>query len=241
VAMISNKWPRFIFLCTILFCTFPADALSDVIVYDIVAFPGEEVMLKAETRGGLFKSRGELVEFIVNRRSIGKNLSGSDGFAVKWFVPLTAGLYKINAICGDDKDSGILLAVGKKTKIVFIDVEGSLLEETFGIRARPGSAKAVQKIQKRFPVVFLQKGLMGVKAIKLWLKKNDFPLAPVLPWNRGDVFGEIAEKGLKIKAVVGKPEVIESAEMHKFQAFSFDSMEDAEEVENWEEVEKKLK
>jgi hypothetical protein len=29
--------------------------------------------------------------------------------------------------------------------------------------------------------------------------------------------------------------------MHKFQAFSFDSMEDAEEVENWEEVEKKLK
>jgi hypothetical protein len=35
--------------------------------------------------------------------------------------------------------------------------------------------------------------------------------------------------------------VIESAEMHKPHAFSFDSMEDAEVVETWDEIVKKLK
>ena len=239
--MISNKGAVFLFLCTILFCTFPAAALSDVIVYDIVALPGEEVMLKAETRGGMFSKRGELVEFTVNRKSIGKNLSGSDGFAVKGFVPVKAGPYKINVRSGDDKDSGILLVLDKKTKIVFIDVEGSVLEGPFVMKARPGSAKAVKKIYKRFPIVFIQKGFMGVRAIRLWLKKNDFPEAPVMPWNRGEIFNEIREKNLKIKTVVGGPEVIESAEVHQSHAFSFDSMEDAEVVENWDEIVKKLK
>jgi len=35
--------------------------------------------------------------------------------------------------------------------------------------------------------------------------------------------------------------VIESAEMHEPHAFSFDSVEDAEVVETWEEIVKKLK
>jgi hypothetical protein len=40
---------------------------------------------------------------------------------------------------------------------------------------------------------------------------------------------------------MGGPDVIESAQMHKPLAFSFDSVEDAEVVENWREIEKKLK
>jgi hypothetical protein len=239
--MISNKWSLSLFLCAILFCIFPAAVLSDVIVYDIVALKGKEAMLMAETRGGFLSKGGELVEFIVNEKSIGKNLSGRDGFAVKGFVPVKTGLYKIHVRSGDDKDSGVLLALEKKTNIVFIDVEGSLLEGSFVPKAKFGSAKAVKKIYKRFSIVFLQKGFMGVKAIKSWLKKNDFPEAPVLLWSRGEVFGEMKEKGLKIKAVVGGPEVIESAEMYKPRAFSFDSMEDAEVVEDWGEIEKNLK
>jgi len=243
VGMITNKWGLSLFLLFLypaLFCVFPAPARSDVIVYDIVALKGKEVMLRAETRGGLLSKGGELVEFIVNEKSVGKNLSGRDGFAVKGFVPVKTGLYKLRARSGDDKDSGILLALDKKTNIIFIDVEGSLLEGSFVPKAKSGSAKAVKKICKRFSIVFLQKGFMGIKAIKSWLKKNDFPEAPVLLWSKGEVFGEMKEKGLKIKAVIGGPEVIESAEMQKPLAFSFDSMEDAEVVETWEEIVKKL-
>jgi len=239
--MISNKWTLSLFLSAILSLAFPAPTVSEIIIYDIVTLPGEEVMLRAETRGGLFSKRGELAEFLVNGKSIGKNLSGTDGFAVKGFVPMKEGLYKITARSGESRDDGILLAINKNAKVVFIDVEGGVLEGPFALQVKPGSVKAVKKIQKKFPIVFLQKGLLGVRAIRSWLKKNDFPEAPVMPWNKGDIFREIREKNVKIKTVIGGPEVIESAELQKPYAFSFDSMEDAEVVETWDEIVKKLK
>ncbi len=59
-----------IFICfSVLSGIFPSAALSDVIVYDVVALKGQEVMLKAETRGTLLSKSGEVVEFIVNGKS----------------------------------------------------------------------------------------------------------------------------------------------------------------------------
>jgi hypothetical protein len=234
---ISWTFIVFIFLVS----TFPSRTYADVIVYDNVALKGREVMLMAETRGGLLSKGGEIVEFFVNGKSIGKNLSGRDGFAVKRFTPVKAGLYKIHVKSGDDKNNGVILALDRRKKIVFIDVEGSLLDGPFGIKAKPGSTGAVKKICKRFPIVFLQKGFFNVKTVRAWLKENDFPDAPVLSWNRGDVLREIKEKGLSIKALIGGAEVIEAAETDKPRAFSFDSVENAEVVENWGAIEKKLK
>jgi hypothetical protein len=228
-------------LSAALFGICPDAALSRVFVYDDVALKGQEVMLRAETRGALLSKGGEVVEFIVDGRPIGKNLSGRDGFAVKGFVPARTGLYKISVKSGEDKDSGLLLALERKTRIVFIDVAGSLLEGPFGETEKPGSSKVVTRIHKRFPIVYLLKGLLSVEAIRTWLKKNNFPVAPVLPWGQGEVFREIRERDLQIKAIVGGPDVIESAGMYKPLAFSFDSVEDAELVENWGEIEKKLK
>ena len=228
-------------LSAALFGICPDAAVARVLVYDDVAPKGQEVMLRAETRGAFLSKGGEVVEFIVDGRSIGKNLSGKDGFAVKTFVPAKTGLYKINVKSGDDKDSGLLLALEKKTRIVFIDVGDSLLEGPFGEKERPESRKAITKIQKRFPIVYLLKGLLSVEGVRSWLKKNNFPVAPVLPWGQGEVFREITERNLQIKAIIGGPEVIESARMYKPLAFSFDSVEDAEVVENWREIEKKLK
>jgi len=224
-----------------LFGICPSQAVSRVFLYDTVALKGQEVMLRAETKGKFLSKSGEVVEFIVDGRSIGKNLSGRDGFAVKTFVPARTGIYKINVRSGDDKDSGILLALERKTRIVFVDVAGSLLEGPFGEKERPESRKAITKIQKRFPIVYLLKGLLSVEAVRSWLKKNNFPVAPILPWGQGEVFREIKERDLQIKAIIGGPDVIESARMYKPPAFSFDSVEDAEVVENWREIEKKLK
>jgi len=224
-----------------LFGICPSQAVSRVFLYDDVALKGHEVMLRAETRGAFLSKGGEVVEFIVDGRSIGKNLSGRDGFAVKGLVPAKAGLYKISVRSGDDKDSGILLALERKTRIVFIDIGGSLLEGPFGEKERPESRKAMIKIHKRFPIVYLIKGLLSVESVRSWLKKNNFPVAPVLPWGQGEVFREIKDRHLQIKAIIGGPDVIESAREYKPLAFSFDSVEDAEVVENWREIEKKLK
>jgi hypothetical protein len=228
-------------LSVALFGICPDTALSKVFVYDDVALKGREIMLRAETRGVLFSKGGEVVEFTVDGRPIGKNLSGTDGFAVKEFIPTRTGLHKISVKSGDDKDSGLLLALERKSRLVFIDVGGSLLEGPFGEAEKPGSSKAVTRIHKRFPIVYLLKGLLSVEATRTWLKKNNFPVAPILPWRQGDVFGEIKERDLQIKAVIGGPDVIESAQKYKPPAFSFDSVEDAEVVENWREIEKKLK
>lgn len=228
-------------LSLVLFGVCPDAALSRVLFYDDVALKSREVMLRAETRGTLFSRGGELVEFIVDGKFIGRNLSGGDGFAVKGFIPSRTGLHKINVKSGDDEDSGVLLALEKKTRIVFIDVAGSLLEGPFGEKERPESQKAVTRIHKRYPLVYLQKGVLSVDGVRSWLKKNNFPVAPVLPWSQGEVFRVIRERELRIKAVIGGPDVIESAQTYKPLAFSFDSVEDAEVVENWKEIEKKLK
>ena len=230
-----------IILLAALLCISPETAQSAVTVYDEVGVKGREIMLRAETRGTFLREGGDLVEFFVDGRSIGKNLSGQNGIAVKTFVPERLGLYKLSVKSGDDKNSGLLLALEKKTRIVFIDVAGSLTGGVLDLETRPESRKAVTRISKRFPIVFLQKGLVTVEAMRAWLKKNNFPSAPVVPWNQGDVFRDIKERGLLIKAVIGGEDVIESAKEYKPLAFSFDSVDDAEVVENWGEIEKKLR
>ena len=227
-------------LCILLLYLFPSVALSDVFVRDMIALNGREIMLGAETRGKLFAKGGEVVEFFVDGRSIGKSLSGGDGMAFRQFKPLRTGIYKITANSEKNKDNGLLLSLKKGDKVVFIDVKAGLFEGLFSAEPRAGSQNIVRKISKRYPVVFLQTELAGVKAIKTWLDKNGFVKLPVIPWEQGAIFDEVSKKGLRIKAVIGSRAVIESAKEFNPKAFSFDEVEDAEEVRDWEEIGKKL-
>jgi hypothetical protein len=229
-----------IFTFIILFFIFPACALPDIVVHDIVVPAGKEVMLKAEVKGKLFRKGGELVEFFVNGKSIGKSLSGGDGFAFKQFFPSKTGKYQIKAMVNKEEGKGLLLSLRRSSRIIFVDVEGGLLKR-FSDKPRQGSQKAIGAIQKIFPVVLLQTGLLNIKSIKTWLKKNEFPELPLIPWGQGAVFTELVEEGFKVRAVIGSPDVIESAREYKPLAFSFEEVEDAAEVRDWEEIRKKLK
>lgn len=227
-------------LCILLPYLFPSVALSDVIVHDMIALNGKEIMLSAETKGKIFAKGGEVVEFFVDGKSIGKSLSGGDGMAFRQFKPLRIGIYKISAKSGKDQGNGLLLSLRRGDRIVFIDVEASLFGGLFSAEPRSGSQNIVKKISKRYAVVFLQTELAGVKAIKTWLDENGFVKLPVIPWEQGAIFDEVSKKGLRIKAVIGSKAVIESAKEFNPKAFSFDEVEDAEEVKDWEEIGKKL-
>lgn len=229
-----------VIFCVILLLL-PSVVLSDVIVHDLIVIKGENIMLKAETRGKFFRQGGRMVEFFINGKSVGKSLSGGDGFAFKQFTPLNIGFYKITTRSDKEEDNGLLLSLKRGTKIVFIDVEGSLFEGLFSKKPRTGSQKVIKTILGRFPVVFLQTGFIGIKDIKIWLKENGFIASTVLPWNEGIIFDEINEKGLKIRAVIGSPSVIESAMDHKPEAFSFEEIEDADNVRDWEDIGRKLR
>jgi hypothetical protein len=225
-----------LFLPVLSLFLFPAAGSSDVLVDDLLALKGEETMLSARTRGKFFTQGGRLVEFFVNGKSLGKSLSGGDGFAYKQFTPVKTGLLQISVTSGDDNNTGVLMSLKKGDKIIFIDVEGSLFEGLFSQKQKGGGQEVIEKLSKKFPVVFLQTGLLSIKVLKSWLKENGFVALPVLKWREGALFDEIIEKGLKIKAIIGNQSVIESAKEYKPQSFSFEETGNSIVVKNWEEI-----
>lgn len=219
----------------------PATAWSRVTVDDMVVVRGEKIMLRAETKGKFFSKGGELLEFYVDGKSIGKNLSGGDGVGYKAFLPKRSGLHEIRVTSDEGEDTGLLLCLKKGSGIVFVDVEGALLETSFSTKAKKGSQEAVKEINQRSPVVFLQRGLFGTHFTQEWLRENEFMELPVIPWRKGAVFDQVTEDGLKVKAVIGAPKVVASAKEHAAQSFSFEQAEDAEWIGSWEEIKEKLK
>ena len=225
----------------LLLLTRPSLSPAEVLAHDLVAVRGEEVMLRAETRGAIFSRGGEVVHFFVDGKSVGKNLSGGDGVALKPFRAEKAGLREVRVQSGRDEDEGLLLTLPKGSDIVFVDVEIALFAQGAPGKAKPGSREALKGISKRRPVVLLQSGYLGVKALRLWLRENEYPRLPVLPWNGGAVFDETARKGLGIGAVVGGPHIVESAKKHRPAAYCFDRCPGAEKVRGWEDLGKKIR
>lgn len=225
----------------ILIAGLTADASAKVFVHDSIALKGEEIMLKAETKGRYFAMGGEMVEFFVDGKSIGKVLSGGDGFAYKSFITRKSGLHVIVAKSGKDEDSGTIMSLKKSSRIVFIDVISSLFFATLSKEQIEESREAIEKIIKKYPVVYLQRSVIGMRLIKEWLRKNRFPESAVLPWQMGAIFDDLNKKGIKIKAIIGSQPVIESAEEYKPMAFSFDEFGNTEGVKDWKEIEKRLR
>ncbi|MCX5717618.1 MAG: hypothetical protein NTW44_04750 [Nitrospirae bacterium] len=233
------KIPRIVFLLSAIL-SLSSIAGAEVIFFDDISLKGEPVMLKAVTKGKIFSKGGQMVEFSVDGKSIGKSLSGGDGAAFKEFRAEKSGLHKISAVSGKDKDIGFLLSLKKGAEILFIDIEGSMFQPMSGKPAKD-SRKVIKAIAKRFPVVYLQAGILDIRTLKKLLKENEFTEAPLLPWREGNVFEEADKKGLKIKFVIGGKTVIESAKEFKPKTFSFGEVEGAEEVRDWGEIGNKMR
>jgi hypothetical protein len=215
----------------------PSVLNADILVPDMIAIKGESFLLKAETRKGFFRKGGELVEFFLNDKSIGKNLSGGDGVAFKEMTPGTEGIKRIRVSSSEEKGEGLLLVLRRGRGVVFIDVEGTLREGQYELKPKDGSKEAVIKISKKYPIIYLYSGIFGGSLIKEWLQENGFIEAPLKLWDNGSIFYEISDKGLKIKAVIGTSAVINSAGEFKPRALTFDEdVEGAKTVESWSDI-----
>ncbi len=219
----------------------PYSAIAGIFVCDIIGLKDQRVFLSAQTRGKLFVKGGELVEFHVDGKSLGKTLSGGDGFAYKPFTPAGNGLFNIRVSSANDDAAGLFLCLEKGSSIVAIDVEGSLFEGLIPKQPKRGSFVAVKKIAGQFPVVFVQTSFLGRRIVKLWLQKNRFMSRPLIPWRQGALFKALSRKGLKVHTVIGSRAVIDSAKDHKPLAFSFESVKEGETVRDWEEIPEKMK
>lgn len=210
-------------------------------MHDLVAVQGRKVTIRIETRGKLFAKGGEIVMVSINGKSVGNVLSGGDGFAFSHFTPLKTGIHRIAAKSGAEEGSGLLLSLKKGAGIVFVDVEGSLVEGPFSMKPRSDSREGIREINRKFPVVFVSSGMAGTRALKAWLKENGFPELPIVPWDGGQIFEDIHEMGLLIRTIIGSPEMITSARQYRPSAFSFTASEGAREVKDWEEMRKILR
>ncbi len=220
---------------------FPSKALAQVFVHDAIELKGKETMLTAETSGRYFSKGGQMVEFFVSGKTIGRVLSGGDGIAYKAFTPRTHGTHIITAKSGKHLDRGILISLRRGSRVVLIDVEGSLLSSPFASKPVAKSKDVIKKIMKKYPVAYVHTGALGIKPIKEWLRENDFPEAAVVPWQAGNIFSDLSRKKLKIKAVIGNTAFIESAADYKPEIFSFEELTDAEKIKKWEEIGRQLR
>lgn len=230
-----------VFLLFFALAGLPAVAFPEVFLHDGIAVPGEQIRLRAETKGRYFAKGGKMVEFVVDGKPYGKSLSGGDGIAYKMFRSFRAGVYSITARSGKDTDNATVMVLRRGKQVVCIDVEGSLLASTFSKKQIEESREAIQAISKRYPVVYLHSGAIGIKPVREWLRKNRFPESIILPWDMGEVFREIKDKGLNVGAVIGGQAVVESAAEFEPKAFTFDEVEGAEKVSGWKEIGKALR
>lgn len=233
---------RKILLIILLIFAFPFKVFAGVVAYDALTVEGKSVMLGAETKGKYFKQGGEVVEFMLNGKPIGKALSGGDAMAYLEFKPAKKGLYKITATSGGggQKSEALLLCLKNGSNVAFIDVSGGLLASPVSRKPRADSRKAIKELMRSFAVVYIHTEMFGMAVTKDWLRDNGFPPAPLLDWADGRVFDDAASMGLKIRAVIGSPAVIESAKGQKPKAFSFEETEAARYVEDWKEILKEL-
>lgn len=238
---INNRLILLLFISIVFIFISEIDVYAEVFVHDMVIVRNEKILLKAETRGKYSRRGGELVEFFMNGKSIGKTLSGGDGYAYKEFITAKAGMHKITVQSSKDKASGFLLVLNKGSKVIFIDFQEALLEGKFlQMQPRLGSQEAIKEIGKKYPLIILQSGYIKKGMIRQWLIKNGYIDLPIIEWNNGEVFNEVAQKGIIIKALIAKKEILESAKKYKPQSFSFTTSEDGEMVKDWDEIKRKL-
>ncbi len=237
--MISKKINIAVFF--LIFYVFSINANAGIFVHDMVLLKNEEILLKAETRGRFSHKGGELVEFFIDGKTIGRTLSGGDGFAFKHFSSKKAGLFIISVKSSAEEASGSMLVLNKGAKIVLTDFEGGLIDgELLKKKPRDGSQNAIKEINKRYPVVILQTGILNKKAIKELLRKHEYMDLPVIAWEDGDLFEQFVQKGIILKAVIGSDAIIDSSSKYKPLSFSFNAKDGALSVKKWEEIKKKL-
>lgn len=230
-----------IFISALLTLAFCSRGEAEVIIEDGIAVRGMAYMLTAKTMGRFFPAGGEVVEFFTDDSSLGKNLSGGDGRALKEFIPERKGLYRIEAVSVDDRDRGLLLVLDRNEGILCVDIEGSLFRGKRPLQPDREAKEHIARIAREFPLVYLSSTILGTSFLRDWLGKHAFAIAPVLQWSGGDVFKNISGLGLKVRGIIGGADVIASARKYTSVLLSFDKTEGAVEIKEWNEVYNKLK
>ena len=171
-----------------------AQSSGAIIVYDRVTTIGTPVYLKVFTKGKIFADGGRLVEFYLDDKRFGKNLTGGDGFGYRKYTPQRVGIIKVQARSKGESGSGLLLVTKKKEKVIFIEIEGGFKDAFISKIAAGASRRAVERMLKKYRVIYLSR-YTGLRTAREWLDEHEFPEVPVLRWQGSKMFPALKEKG----------------------------------------------
>ncbi|MGD8963299.1 MAG: hypothetical protein PVF29_04430 [Desulfobacterales bacterium] len=232
------KYLHFLILCGWL--VLPATrSLGAVIVYDGVTTVNTPVYLKVLTKGRIFADGGRLVEFFLDDKSLGKNLTGGDGYGYRKYVPQRAGIIKVRAASDGESGNGIVLVMKKSEKAILIEIEGGFKDAVVSDIAAGAGRQAVKEMLKKYRVIYLSRNT-GVRMARTWLDEMEFPDAPLLRWKGAQTLSALKKKGIQLYAIIGAAGVIEAAADHIDKRYTFDKTQKGETVRDWHELNKKL-
>ena len=173
--------------------------LGAVIVYDRVTTVGTPVYLTVLTKGIIFADGGRLVEFYLDNKRFGKNLTGGDGYGYLKYTPRRAGIIKVRATSKGESGTGLVLVMKKSEKAVLIEIESGFKDAFISDIAAGASRQAVKQLLKKYRVIYLSR-YAGIRMARNSLDEMEFPEAPVLRWKGEQTLNALKEKGVKIMA-----------------------------------------
>lgn len=235
---IKIKYLPFLLLCGWLVLPVTR-SLGAVIVYDRVTTVNTPVFLKVLTKGRIFADGGRLVEFFLDDKSLGKNLTGGDGYGYRKYVPQRAGIIKVRATSDGESGNGIMLVMKKSEKAILIEIEGGFKDAVVSEIAAGAGRQAVEEIQKKYRVIYLSRGT-GVRMARTWLDEIEMPDAPLLRWKGAQTLSALKEKGIQLYAIIGAAGVIEAAADHVDKRYTFDKTQKGQTVRDWHDLMTKL-
>ena len=233
-----KRWS--IFLIFGFFILPTAQGLSAVIVYDNVTTAGTPVFLKVLTKGIIFADGGRLVEFFLADNSLGKNLTGGDGYGYRKYTPKRPGLIKLRARSKGESGSGLLLVVKKSEKVIFIEIESGFKDAFISEIAAGASRRAIERMMKKYRIVYLSR-YTGLRAARELLDEGEFPEAPVLRWKGSKMLSASKEKGIQLHAIIGSAGLIAESAEHIERRYTFEKTQNGQTVKDWEEIIELLK
>ncbi len=234
--IVSLKNKLFLFFLICCFVVLPtAQSWGAVIVYDRVTTVGTPVYLKVLTKGRFFADGGRLVEFYLDKKSLGKNLTGGDGYGYRKYTPKRPGIIKVQVRSKGESGSGLVLVMKKKEKVILIEIEGGFKDAFISEIAAGASRRAVERLLKKYRVIYISR-YTGLRMARDWLHEGEFPEAPVLRWQGAKMFSALKEKGIHLYAIIGSASVIAEAEEHIEKRYSFEKTQKGQTVKDWEEI-----
>jgi hypothetical protein len=204
-------------------------------VFDQITTLNTPIYLKSLTKGRFFSTGGKLVEIYADEKKLKQILTGGDGYGYLKYTPRRLGMIEIEARSEGHRDTGILLVVDKKDKVILIDAEGAFKKSLLSDQVRVDSRRSVETLSKTYKIIYLNT-FLGIGLSRSLLQRERFPESVTLKWQGATLLKTLKNRGINLHAIIGSAGVIAEAKKYIEHRYSFEETKDGKTAKDWEEI-----